>query len=62
MLPRKTGKTIENRRTFRLSDEEYEALKQQASKLGQDATGYIKLIIALDTATGIISKLKGEGK
>jgi predicted DNA-binding protein len=52
----------ENRRTFRLSDEEYNKLKQQAEKVGQDATGYIKLIIALDTATEIIKRLGGKGK
>ena len=58
MLPHKT----ENRRTFRLPDEEYSKLKQQAEKVGQDATGYIKLIIALDASTGIIERLKGERK
>lgn len=50
----------ENRRTFRLSDEEYEALKIQAEKLGTDRTGYIKLIVALDTATEIIRKLRDK--
>lgn len=59
MLPRKTGKPIENRRTFRLSDEEYEALKQQATKLGLNASEYIRLIIAVDAATGIIKRLRG---
>jgi len=50
----------ENRRTFRLDDEEYEQLRQQAEQLGTDRTGYIKLIVKLDTATQIIKKLKEE--
>jgi len=54
MLPPKK----ENRRTFRLTDEEYESLRQQAEKLGTDRAGYIKLIIALDVASGIINRLQ----
>ncbi|HEY5586728.1 MAG TPA: hypothetical protein VIK78_19840 [Ruminiclostridium sp.] len=41
--------------------QEFEAqLKQQAETLGADRTGYIKLIVKLDTATEIIKKLKEE--
>lgn len=46
---------------IRLTEEEKEALKEQADKLGQDITGYIKLIVKLDAATEIIKRL-GEGK
>lgn len=48
----------DTRRTFRLTDDEYELLRVQAEKLGTDRTGYIKLIVSLDAATEIISKLK----
>lgn len=41
-----------------LKKEEMEALRQQAEKLGTDRTGYIKLVVKLDTATNIIKKLK----
>lgn len=50
----------DTRRTFRMTDEEYERLRIQAEKLGTDRTGYIKLIVALDTATEIIRKLRDE--
>jgi hypothetical protein len=53
---------LETRRTLRFNDKEWEDLKKQAEKLGTDRTGYIKLITALDVATGIIERLKGEGK
>jgi predicted DNA binding CopG/RHH family protein len=58
MLPHKT----DNRRTFRLSDEEYSNLQRQAKQLGLNASEYIRLIIALDTATEIIKRLGGKGK
>ena len=50
----------ENRRTIRLSDEQWEALRIQAEKLGTDRTGYIKLIVKLDSASEIIRKLRGN--
>lgn len=34
--------------------------EQQASKLGLNLSEYIRLIIELDCATGLISKLKGD--
>ena len=43
---------------MRFNEKEWEALRIQAEKLGTDRTGYIKLIVALDTATNIIKKLK----
>jgi predicted DNA binding CopG/RHH family protein len=58
MLPRKT----DNRRTFRLSDEEYSNLQRQAKQLGLNASEYIRLIIALDSATEIIKRLGGKVK
>jgi predicted DNA-binding protein len=51
---------MDNRRTFRLSDEEYSNLQQQAKQLGLNASEYIRFIISLDTSTGIIQKLKGK--
>lgn len=48
----------ETPRSIRMSDEEWEALRIQAEKLGTDRTGYIKLVVKLDTATNIIKKLK----
>jgi len=33
--------------------------EQQASKLGLNLAEYIRLIIQLDSATGLINKLKG---
>lgn len=44
--------TLENKKEFE------SLLKQQAEQLGTDRTGYIKLIVKLDAATQIISKLK----
>jgi predicted DNA binding CopG/RHH family protein len=51
----------DNRRTFRLSDEEYTKLQQQAARLGLNSSEYIRLIIALDAATEILGRLR-EGK
>ena len=34
---------------------------QQASKLGLNVSEYIKMIIELDAATGLIARLKGRG-
>ena len=48
---------------IRLTEQEKQRAKDQAEKLGTDISGYIKLIITLDAATGIIKRLKGgEGK
>lgn len=46
----------ENRRTFRLSDNEYTELKSQACKLGLNATEYLRLLIALDPSKLIIKQ------
>ena len=35
-----------------------EQIKEQAEKVGQDVAGYIRLIISLDAATGIIAALR----
>lgn len=51
---------LETRRTLRFNETEWEALRQQAEKLGTDRTGYIKLVVALDTATEIIRKLRDK--
>jgi hypothetical protein len=48
----------ENRRTFRLNDEEYGNLQRQAKQLGLNASEYIRLIISLDTSTNIIKQLR----
>jgi len=50
---------------IRLTDEEKQKAQEQAKKvLGQSGTvsEYIRLIITLDAATGIIKRLKEEGK
>ena len=52
--------SLETRRTMRFNDTEWEQLRQQAEKIGTDRTGYIKLIIALDTVTEIIRKLRDK--
>jgi antitoxin component of RelBE/YafQ-DinJ toxin-antitoxin module len=44
-----------------LTEEEKQKAQEQAKKLGLDISGYIRLIINLDAATGLIEKLK-EGK
>lgn len=49
---------MDNRRTFRISDEDYVKLQQQASQLGLNASEYIRLIITLDASTEIIKRLK----
>lgn len=48
--------TEEEKKTFA------EQLRIQAEKLNTDRTGYIKLVIALDAATGIISRLDSTHK
>lgn len=50
---------LETRRTLRFNDTEWEELRKQAEKLGTDRTGYIKLIVKLDTATEIVKRLGG---
>jgi predicted DNA binding CopG/RHH family protein len=45
---------------IRLSEEEKHQAQKQASKLGLNVSEYIKLIVKLDAATKIISKLKDE--
>ena len=45
---------------MRFNDKEWERLRIQAEKLGTDRTGYIKMIVALDTATEIIRKLRDK--
>jgi predicted DNA binding CopG/RHH family protein len=47
---------------IRLTEEEKQKLKQQAEKLGLNASEYIRLIIALDASTEIIKRLGGKGK
>jgi uncharacterized protein (DUF1778 family) len=51
---------MSSRIDIRLTDTEKQQLKQQADKLNLDISGYIKLIIALDAAAGIIKRLKKE--
>lgn len=49
---------------IRLTDGEKQMAQEQAKKvLGQSGTvsEYIRLIITLDAATGVISKLNGKG-
>jgi antitoxin component of RelBE/YafQ-DinJ toxin-antitoxin module len=41
-----------------LTEEEKQKAQGQAAKLGLDVSGYIRLIINLDAATGIIEKLR----
>jgi hypothetical protein len=48
----------DNRRSFRINDEDYEKLQHQASQLGLNASEYIRLIISLDASTEIIKRLK----
>jgi antitoxin component of RelBE/YafQ-DinJ toxin-antitoxin module len=43
---------------IRLTDEEKQKAQDQADKLGLSVSDYIRLIINLDSATGIINKLK----
>jgi hypothetical protein len=50
-----------SRLDIRLTEEEKQKARKQAERLGLDISGYIKLIINLDAATGIIKRL-GEGK
>jgi hypothetical protein len=41
-----------------LTEEEKNKVQDQAAKLGLDVSGYIRLVINLDAATGIIEKLR----
>lgn len=45
---------LETRRNMRFNEKEWEALRQQAEKLGTDRTGYIKLMVKIDAASEII--------
>ncbi len=47
---------------IRLTEEEKQKLKQQAEKLGLNASEYIRLIIALDVSVNIIERLKSLNK
>ena len=53
-------KKVSSRIDIRLTDTEKQQLKQQANKLGLDISGYIKLIISLDTSASIIEKLRED--
>jgi predicted DNA binding CopG/RHH family protein len=53
---------MDNRRTFRISDEDYAKLQQQAARMGLNSSEYIRLIITLDVSTEIIKKLKAAEK
>jgi len=45
---------------IRLTEQEKQEAILQADKLGLNITDYIKMIIKLDCATGLIEKLKGD--
>jgi len=45
---------------IRMSKETKLRGEQQASKLGLNLSEYIRLIVELDWATGLIDKLKGD--
>jgi hypothetical protein len=42
----------------RLTDEEWELLRQQADKLGLPIAGYLRLIAQLDVAAGVLTTYK----
>lgn len=45
---------------IRLSEEEKQKALEQADKLGLSISDYLRLIINLDAATGLIKLIKGD--
>lgn len=57
-MPRQFKADTHEQMNLILTKADMQLFKEQAEKLGQDRTGYIRLILKLDAATGLIEMLK----